>query len=294
MVMCADLRCPVCGEPLAEGERAFTCPNGHSFDRARQGYVNLLRPTRLRGDTLEMLRARRRFLDAGWYAPLADAIRADVAEWLGSAGAALPPEARALLDAGCGEGYYLSRLADTLAPTFTTDGWRLYGLDLAKDAVRMAAGRTHAVTWLVASSKDRLPFADARLGALLAIFAPRNPEEYARVIARGGLLLVVTPTDEHLAEARAALPWLLTPEPAKDERLRATLEGAFTLADARPVSFTLALDAAALADLALMAPHRAVAPETLAAAAREAVERALDGRLAVRASCVVRRYIRRA
>lgn len=291
--MADDLRCPVCAEPLVAGERAFTCAQGHSFDRARQGYVNLLRRTRLRGDTPEMLQARRRFLDAGWYEPLAAAICEEVGAWLAEAGADLLPQARALLDAGCGEGYYLRRLAETLRPDFVAGGWRLYGLDLAKEAVRMAAARSQRATWLVASSKDRLPFADAGVGALLTIFAPRHAPELARVIAPGGLLLVVTPTGEHLAQARAALPWLLAPEPIKDARLRATLEGPFALTDERGARFTLALDAPALADLALMTPHRAVAPDTLAAAAQEATADAPGGRLDVWVSCIIRRYVRR-
>lgn len=288
--MVADLRCPACDEPLMAGERAFTCPRGHSFDRARQGYVNLLRPTRLRGDTSEMLQARRRFLDAGWYAPLADAICDEVGAWLASSG--IPSDARVLLDAGCGEGYYLSRLAETVSPQLTTGGWRLYGLDLAKDAVRMAAGRTRAVTWLVANSKDRLPFGDASLGALLTIFAPRQADEFARTLTPGGLLLVVTPAEAHLAEARAALPWLLAPEPEKGERLRATLGGDFMLEGERSVTFPLALDAAALHDLAVMTPHRVVDPADLAAATHVAVAHAPDGRLPVGASCVIRRFIR--
>ncbi len=290
--MVTDLRCPACDEPLMAGERAFTCPRGHSFDRARQGYVNLLRPTRLRGDTPEMLQARRRFLDAGWYAPLADAICDEVGAWLASA--AIPSDARALLDAGCGEGYYLSRLAEALSPQLTASGWRLYGLDLAKDAVRMAAGRTRAVTWLVANSKDRLPFGDGSLGALLSIFAPRQADEFARALAPGGLLLVVTPAEEHLAEARVALPWLLAPEPEKGERLRATLVGAFTLEGERSVTFPLALDAAALHDLAVMTPHRAVDAADLTAATHAAVAHAPDGRLRVGASCVIRCFIRHA
>lgn len=288
--MVADLRCPTCDELLMAGERAFTCSRGHSFDRARQGYVNLLRPTRLRGDTPEMLQARRRFLDAGWYAPLADAICDEVGAWLASA--AIPADARALLDVGCGEGYYLSRLAETVSPQLTTGGWRLYGLDLAKDAVRMAAGRTRAVTWLVANSKDRLPFGDASLGALLTIFAPRQADEFARTLLPGGLLLVVTPAEEHLAEARAALPWLLAPEPEKGERLRVTLGSAFTLDGERSVIFPLAVDAAALHDLAVMTPHRAVDPADLAAAIHAAVAHAPDGHLPVGASCVIRRFIR--
>ncbi|HZC05649.1 MAG TPA: methyltransferase domain-containing protein [Ktedonobacterales bacterium] len=293
MVDLADLRCPVCAAPLTTGAQAFTCASGHSFDRARQGYVNLLRPTRLRGDTPEMLRARRRFLDAGWYAPLADALTESVSAWLTQDGAALPTVARTMLDAGCGEGYYLNALADALAPALAADHWRLYGLDLTKDAVRMAAARSRRVTWLVANSKDRLPFGDAGLGALLCVFAPRNPAEFARVLAPRGLLLVVTPTSEHLAEARAAIPWLLTPEPAKDERLRTTLDDAFALAETRIVSFPLALDADALSNLALMTPHRPVEPSVLQVAARAPAERSPDGRLTVRVSCVVRRYVRR-
>lgn len=300
-----DLRCPICAAPLAAGERAFACTSGHNFDRARQGYVNLLRPTRLRGDSAEMLRARRRFLDAGWYAPLADALAEMVGAWLTEESPAIPGAARALVDLGCGEGFYLRRLAQAQASTLATQGWRLYGLDLSRDAIRMAAGRaaqearqpgtssSPPVTWVVASARDRLPFADAGVGALLNIFAPRVAEEFARVVAPGGLLMVVTPLAEHLAEARAALPWLLSPQPDKDDHLRATLEGDFALVEARAAQFTLALDAAALADLASMTPHRAVASAGLAEAARAATTRSPGQRLSVRVACMARRYRRR-
>jgi 23S rRNA (guanine745-N1)-methyltransferase len=315
-----DLRCPICGEPLTAGERAFACASGHSFDRARQGYVNLLRPTRLRGDSAEMLRARRRFLDAGWYAPLADALAQMVGAWLTSdeeqergKPPVIPEAARALLDLGCGEGSYLRRVAQSQATTLAAQGWRLYGLDLSRDAIRMAAGRAaldareaagHAaghpaasssppLTWVVASARDRLPFADGGVGALLDVFAPRAAEEFARVVTPGGLLVVVTPLAEHLAEARAALPWLLSPQPDKDERLRTELEGDFALVEARTIRFTLALDAAALADLAAMTPHRAVDSDSLLAAVRAATTCASGQRLSVRAACVARRYQRR-
>jgi 23S rRNA (guanine745-N1)-methyltransferase len=313
-----DLRCPICASPLAAGERAFACASGHSFDRARQGYVNLLRPTRLRGDSAEMLRARRRFLDAGWYAPLADALAEMVGAWLAQESPAIPGAARALVDLGCGEGSYLRSLAQAQASTLAAQGWRLYGLDLSRDAIRMAAGRAAlesrqperqpadqpksavsppsppvAVTWVVASARDRLPVADAGVGVLLNIFAPRVAEEFARVVAPGGLLVVVTPLAEHLAEARAALPWLLSPQPDKDDRLRATLEDDFALVEARPVRFTLALAADALADLTTMTPHRAIASATLVEAAHAATSPSPDQRLGVRVACMARRYQRR-
>lgn len=290
-----DLRCPHCEEPLTPGERAWTCPRGHSFDRARQGYVNLLRPTRAQGDSAEMLRARRRFLDAGWYAPLAEAVATEAGAWLRGPGARLPLAARALVDCGCGEGYYLWRLTSALEDDVRAGGWRLYGFDLSRDAVRMAAGRRYAgagATLFVANTWDRLPFTDAGVGAALVIFAPRNPEELARTVAPGGLLLVVTPAPEHLAEARAALPWLLAPEPEKSARLRAALAPAFALASARAVTFPLALDGEALADLAEMTPHRATGADAPRAAARAVADAAPGRRLTVTAAYVVSVFTR--
>lgn len=290
-----DLRCPHCAEPLTPGERAWVCPRGHTFDRARQGYVNLLRPTRAHGDSAEMLRARRRFLDAGRYAPLAEAVAAEVGAWLRGPGARLPRASRALVDCGCGEGYYLSALASALDLELRAGGWRLYGFDLAREAVRMAARSRYGsvgATLFVANMWDRLPFEDAGVGAALVVFAPRNPVEMARVVAPGGLLLVVTPAPGHLAEARAALPWLLAPEPDKSARLGAALSPAFALGSERQVRFPLTLDGEALADLAEMTPHRHVAEEALRAAARAAAEEAPGGRLDVTAACVVSEFTR--
>jgi 23S rRNA (guanine745-N1)-methyltransferase len=290
-----DLRCPHCGEPLDLGARAWACPRGHSFDRARQGYVNLLRTgTRARGDSAAMLRARRRFLDAGQYAPLAEAVAVEVGAWLAGA-AALPAGARALAECGCGEGYYLDHTARACGDDLRAGGWRLYGFDLARDAVRMAAGRRYAgldVALFVANMWERLPFADGGIGAALVIFAPRNAAELARVIAPGGLLLIVTPMPEHLTEARVALPALLTPEEEKSTRLRAALSPAFTLSRTRAVSFTLALDGEALANLAEMAPHRAGQDAALGEAARAVAASAPGGRLAVTAACEVMTFIR--
>jgi 23S rRNA (guanine745-N1)-methyltransferase len=247
-----------------------------------------------------MLLARRRFLGAGHYAPLAEAITRGVSAWLRGPGARLTPEARALVDCGCGEGYYLDHLARALEDEWRVGGWRLYGFDLARDAARMAASLRYGAvgaTLFVASMWEHLPFASAGIGAALVIFAPRNLAELARVITPGGLLLVVTPASEHLKEARTALPWLLTPEPEKAARLRAALSPDFTLASARAVTFALALDAAALTDLAEMTPHRAsrdasASEETRRAAARAVAEAAPGGRLAVTAACVVSAFTR--
>jgi 23S rRNA (guanine745-N1)-methyltransferase len=292
-----DLRCPHCGEALELGVRAWVCPRGHSFDRARQGYVNLLRAgVRARGDSAAMLRARRRFLDAGYYAPLADAIAEEMGAWLAGAGGAIPLEARALVDCGCGEGYYLDTLAGACADDLRTGGWRPYGFDVARDAVHMAAGRGYGgvgAALFVANVWERLPFKAGGVGVALVVFAPRNTAEFARVIAPGGLLLIVTPAPAHLTEARAALPALLAPQAEKSARLRAALAPAFTLTTERAISFPLALDGGALADLAEMTPHRAGVDEVaLRAAARAMTASAPGGRLAITAAFVLSGFIR--
>jgi len=256
------LICPVCAAPLTREEHAFRCPNGHSFDRARQGYVHLV-GSRHPGDTKPMLQARRAFLAAGHYRPLADALADLALAHLTSHHAAhsagnVP---LAILDAGCGEGYYIGRLCHALAEAGIPA--RCFGLDVAKEAVRMAAAREPDVQFLVADIKGRLPFADASLDLLLDVFAPRNPAEFARVLAPGGLLLVVIPAPAHLAELRAVLP-LLAIEDQKRERVLAQCAGSFALAASRELVYELALDLAEARLLISMTPsHRHLAVDEL-------------------------------
>ena len=102
--------CPLCGQTLATGASSWRCPNGHCFDVARQGYVNLLpvqqKHARHPGDTPAQVAARKRFLDAGFYAPIRDTALALLQPHL--------PPRPSLLDAGCGEGYYSAALAQAL------------------------------------------------------------------------------------------------------------------------------------------------------------------------------------
>lgn len=223
------------------------CAAGHAFDLAREGYVNLLGQG-LPGDSAAMLQARRAFLARGGYAPLASA----VAGLLGRHLATWPAAAPAVLDAGCGEGYYLGGLGSQLAAQDVA-AVRLAGMDIAKEAVRLAARAYPAVAWAVADSWGRLPVADDALAGLLDIFAPRNPAEFARVLAPGGLLLVVIPGPAHLAELRAALP-LLGIEEDKEARVQAAFAADFTPLALQSLDYPLQLDPAALMELVAMTP----------------------------------------
>ena len=204
-------RCPHCANPLIEDERGARCEDGHSFDRAREGYLNLLPAGRLpggpAGDDHEMLRARRALLDAGHYAP----VQRTVAELV------MARSPHVVLDAGCGEGSYLAAIE---APT------RL-GIDVAKDGVRMAAHRHRNVRWAVASSY-RLPLADATVDAVVSVFAPRPFGEFARVARSGGFAVIASPGPDHLD----ALTTLVYGEPRHHEQRAHT--GAEALDDDPP------------------------------------------------------------
>jgi 23S rRNA (guanine745-N1)-methyltransferase len=171
------------------------------FDRAREGYVNLLVGGRLpggpSGDDDTMVRARRAVFDAGCYDPIIDAVAATVKEGSPSA----------VLDAGCGEGTYLARACDV-------SGARGWGIDISKVAVRLAARRYPACSFAVASSY-RLPFDDSSFDAVIDVFSPRPFDELLRVLRPGGVAVVVTPGPDHLAALKAMI--YDTPRPHHDD-----------------------------------------------------------------------------
>lgn len=231
------LACPHCGLPLSLSATGATCERHHSFDRGRGGYLNLLVGGRLSaattpGDTPDALAARRRFLGAGHYAPIANA----VAEVVGT-------PTGPVLDVGCGEGYYLSQLP--LPDRF--------GLDVAKSAVQMAA-RLLPDSQFVVGSAYRLPVLDGSVAAVLSVFAPHPFDEFRRVLQPGGRWVTVTPGPHHLQQMRPVLSG--DSQRKAGERLQRRAEPPVEAAAARRVQFELQLDASALRDLFYMTPIR--------------------------------------
>jgi len=235
----APLRCPHCHQALRREGRTWGCADGHRFDVARQGYVNLLvghrRPT---GDTPEMVADRQTALGAGHLDVVTDALVRACDD--------LP--AGILVEAGAGTAHHLVAVREALGERAAV------AMDVSVPAVRRAAradaGHTTAI---VADVWQPWPLQDAVAAAVLTVFAPRNAQEAARVLVPGGRLVVVTPAADHLAQLRAPLG-LLGLEPGKQERLHAELDPHLDHLDTREVRAGVAVDRDGAAALAGMGP----------------------------------------
>ncbi|MCO1595200.1 23S rRNA methyltransferase [Micromonospora sp. RHAY321] len=221
------LRCPVCGELLAEttagSARALRCPRRHSFDIARQGYVNLLAGRAPHaGDSAEMVAAREDFLAAGHYDLISAALADAAALAVHRVAAVRPVDAYPLVvDAGAGTGRYLGAVLAALPDAVGL------ALDVSKPALRRAARAHPRAAAALADTWQRLPLADASTAVLLNVFAPRNGPEFHRVLDPAGTLLVVTPAADHLTELVDALD-LLRVDPDKSDRVAGSLGAHFT------------------------------------------------------------------
>jgi 23S rRNA (guanine745-N1)-methyltransferase len=225
------LRCPVrsCHQALAREERRVVCPRGHSFDIARSGYINLLQPQERRaahpGDTSAAVAARRRLHDLGVTEPL----RLAISEAVGAT------SEDAVLDAGCGDGFYLGGLnRETSCDA--------HGVDISTPAVDAAARRYPECEWVVANADRALPYADRSFNILLSITARMNAAEFRRVLRDDGRLLIALPASDDLIELRGS----------GRDRVARTLETfapGFRLVDRGRISTAADLDAAAVANV---------------------------------------------
>jgi 23S rRNA (guanine745-N1)-methyltransferase len=240
--------CPLDGSPLLQANRTLRCHNGHAYDLAREGYVNLL-PVQFKaskdpGDNREMVAARRRFLDRRYYVPIAERLRELVGE--------LTEPGALVVDAGCGDGYYLDALAQA-------GGCRYSGFDISKWAVQTAAKRNPEIRWAVASNK-RLPYPAGSVDLILCLFGFPVWSSFRAAQAAGGRALLVDPGPGHLRELRE----IIYPE------VRAT--AAAPIREAEAAGYRLEKESAlgfrftltsqpAIQDLLAMTPHGHRMPE---------------------------------
>ena len=233
-----NLICPVCGSQLNKEDRRFVCAHNHSFDVARQGHVNLLvvqqKHSLNPGDTREQVLARREFLEAGFYAPIAQTL-IDTAKELDISGR--------ILDVGCGEGWYSAQLADAL-------GAELTGLDISKEAVRCAAAKYKGKQWLCATAAH-IPVEDGSADLLTSLFALTLPEEFRRVLKPDGYFFQVLAAEDHLLGLKGIIYDRLN---FKAKETVPELPG-FARVKSVPIRFSFTVEGKQVQNLFSMTPH---------------------------------------
>ena len=228
--------CPKCKNTLVLNDKSYKCANGHCYDVAKKGYVNLLMSQvskdRHHGDDKLMARARADFLGKDYYKPLAEAISNEVT-------------GNSLLDIGCGECYYLSFIKDKFPEMLCC------GIDISKEILEVAGVRTkpRGIKTAVASGAN-LPVADGSFNTLLSVFAPITESEFLRVLKKDGILIRVTPARDHLFELKAAV----YDNPLYNDGLPLDLEG-FEIIKNKELKYTFECDGIDAKNLFTMTPY---------------------------------------
>lgn len=242
------LICPLCQNPLTLNQKSYRCTNNHSFDIAKEGYVNLHlvqhKKSKNPGDTPQAVQARRRFLTSGFYAPLKSAIM-DTVKAL---------SVQTVLDIGCGEGYYTAGLSEVAE--------RVIGVDIAKSAVQTASkayksqskqmGGKDNITWVVGTGA-MLPVADRSVGLCTSFFSPLPAPEMVRVLKNDGYLLVATPAPRHLYALREQLFGEVNLH--EPEKFISALAPDFCLINEQLISSDFYLNNTQIKDLLAMTPY---------------------------------------
>lgn len=220
------LICPVCGSPLNKQEHTFSCESGHSFDISSSGYCNLLiknKSGEFIGDNKSMVAARRSFLDSGAYLPLCESVCRLACSLLQNAPCC------AVVDSGCGEGYYTRAVAQALSGKKLS----MVGIDISKSATQYAAKRDKLTTYITASS-FHMPVAGESADLVLSLFSPSAPLEFKRILKPGGKIIKVVPGAEHLWELKE----VVYSRPYLNREDKHHIDG-FSLAGSQSVKYTL-------------------------------------------------------
>ncbi len=219
--------CPVCKQKLNTDGSRLICSSGHSFDRAKEGYFNLLLSQGgNHGDNKEMVRARREFLSRGYYRTLAEALAEKVLSFT--------KKDASVLDSGSGEGYYTDIVETAL---FLRDGkTNLYAFDISKDAVKTSAKKNKRINYAVASAYHQ-PFEDGSFDLLYNVFSPLAVEEVKRVLKPSGIFIMAIPDEEHLFELKTKI----YDTPYKNTVENTALSG-FSLVSNEPLHYTMSLE----------------------------------------------------
>lgn len=250
--------CPVCGAAMFVAQRTnmqLLCASTHAFDVSRAGHVNLLLTNQRRssrpGYSKEMLQSRRALAQLGLFDPLLQLVARLVVGEVASRPLLTPP---VLLDAGCGEGYFLSRL---LSSVNSRGGLAVQGVgvDISKEAMQLASKLDRTVVWCVMNTARRLPLVTGAFSVVMNVLAPMNLHEFRRILEPSGVLIKVVPQQGHLEELRDRL--YERPPKRTDDPVRKTiahLSSAFRVIQEHRLRWTCCVAPGSVHDLVMMNP----------------------------------------
>ncbi|TAA48053.1 putative RNA methyltransferase [Corallincola spongiicola] len=253
------LVCPLCAKPLVAEPSRLVCGTGHSFDKSRNGHVNLLPVQNKRslspGDSKQMVQWRHAFLAGGYYDAIAEKINDLVSKQLTTRSSL---ESYTVIDGGCGEGYYLTELATHLRRLSLATEVLLCGLDISKWAVQAAAKRDKSIQWIVASNKS-IPVNRASTDLILCAFGFHCYDSFADTLKSGGVLILVDTYEDHLIEMRKLLyPTIKLFQPASND---GAIEAGFSLSHSERLTVKRDLPSVDIERLLGMTPHMHRAPK---------------------------------
>lgn len=251
-----NIACPIDGERLELHGKTFLCENRHAFDLARQGYVNLLpvqhKRSKQPGDSKEMVVARTQFLNAGVYEPVASKMSEIILAQLTESGAINNQQA-CVMDAGCGEGYYLEYVFDYLKDKEGRSELSFIGLDISKPAIVESAKRNKQISWIVGTNRQP-PVEDESVDVLLCVFGFHSFQGFNKILKAGGRLVLVEPGADHLKELREVIyKDVKISDPADIPQLENT---GFSVINVESLQFkTQTINNEQINNLLLMTPH---------------------------------------
>lgn len=246
-----NLACPIDGNKLEQNDGQLVCENGHTFDIARQGYVNLLpvqhKRSKQPGDSKAMVLARTAFLNSGIYEPIANKLTEIISAQITT------DKETCFLDAGCGEGYYFDAIFRTLDEHKNTNKLSFIGLDISKDAIIQASKRNKQISWLVGTNRQP-PIEDASVDIILCLFGFLSLDAFNKVLKPDGKIIIVDPGPEHLKELRE----IIYPEIKKSDKSNTSqneIKG-FSLLKSEAVTFKAKItNNEKINQLLIMTPH---------------------------------------
>jgi len=245
-----NLACPIDNIELLKEQHCYRCANGHSFDIAKQGYVNLLpvqhKKSKKPGDSKAMVQARTRFLNAGFYQPIADHLSQIIFQKLDN------NKDHYIFDAGCGEGYYLEQVINAAQAVNSKSCLSVIGMDISKPAILAASKRDKQASWIVGSNSQP-PLLDNSIDLIFCIFGFHSFEGFSHILKPGAKLILVEPGEKHLQELREII-YAKPPGEKLDSKSNEVND--YTLIDLQTLEFKINLtNNSQILDLLSMTPH---------------------------------------